>query len=318
MLYFAADPAQPNKGRRTVRLTVAESGSSVSPSGLPRSTIARMQVTPRDYPLPPIPDNTWTRVLVSARNRNLSLYVERAGVLVREVSAEGWDEPLIGFNFRTRHALDLDDIVIRSASGVGRDDFITQGGERIATHNVVVPLVDGDQTPRFSFAAKPNFIAAPMLLTFATEAGENLVYTLKPFATSAKVNVRRDVTEQVDGKTVTTKKTVMETQMLPDAGYTLSGRNVRGHHVSQVGSMSLYVRPNTARYLQKDVDRMVAAWEQTPGASETALNFTLERDGAGYALWIDGHYVMRIEDLSEARSPVKSVSLTLPAGAALR
>ena len=318
LLYFSPDPNQPGKGRRALRLVVTDAGSSIAPSGLPPSPIGRVQVTPREYLLPPIPDNTWTRVLVKARGRNLSLFVEREGTLVREASAEGWGEPLTGFNFSTRHALDLDAIVIQSVSGVSRDDFRAQGGERIATHDVVVPLADGDRPPRVSFAAKPNFIAAPMVLTFTTEAGENLVYTLKPFAASAKINVRRDVTELVDGKLVTTQKIIAETRLLPDAGYTLSGRNVRGHHVTTTGSMPIHVRPNPARYLPQEVARLVAAWERTPGASATALQVALERDGAGYALWIDGHYVMKIEDSSEARSPIKSASLALPAGASLQ
>ncbi len=317
LLYFAADPAQPDKGRRTIALTVAEAGSSVSPSGLPPSPIGRVQITARERLLPPMPDRTWTRVMVKVRGRNLSLYVERDGAMVREVSAEGWGEPLTGFNFRTRNAIDLDDIVIQSVSGVGRDDFRVQDGERIATHDVVVPLAEGDQPPRVAFAAKPNFIAAPMRLTFTTEAGQDLVYQLTPFAASVRLNVKRAVSELVDGKLVTTEKFMPETRMLPDAGYTLKGPEVRGHHISVVGSMPIHVRPNPARYLPQQVAQIVADWERRPGASETALQVALERDGAGYALWIDGNYVMKVEDRSEANSPIKSVSLTLPAGAAL-
>jgi hypothetical protein len=318
LLAFSPDPANPGKGRRTIRFVVADAGSTIAPSGLPWSPIGRVQVTPRECLLPPIPDGDWTRVLVKARGKNLSLFVEREGAMIQEASAEGWGDPLTGFNFSTKNALDLDAIVIKSVSGLTRGDFISQGSEKIAAHNTVVPLADGPGPHRVSFSAKPNFIAAPMVLTFTTEAGENLVYSLKPFAASARLTVKRDVPELVDGKLVTTKKFITETRLLPDAGYTLSGKNVRGHHISAVDRMPIHVRPNTARYLPQEVARIAAEWEQTPGASETALNVTLERDGAGYLLWIDGNYVMMIEDLSEARSPVTSVSLALPAGASLK
>lgn len=316
MLFFAPDPENPKKDRKTVRFGVVETGSSIAPAA--KSLVGRLQVTARDCILPSFPDGTWTRVLVKARGKNLSLFVERDGVMVKEASAEGWGDPLVGFNVSTKNPLDLDSFVVKSITGVIQDDFIVKGDEKIATHDVEVPLITDAASRRIAFTAKPNFIVAPMLLKFTTEAGTDLIYRFTPFADSVRVNVKRDVAELVDGKLVTTKKRVSETRLLPDAGYTLLGKNVRGHDVRVVGRIPIYVRPNTTRYLPQDVARIVADWEKTPGASETGLNIALEREGIGYALYVDGNFMMKIEDFSETQSPIKSLSLILPAGASLK